>query len=477
MSVMRRHRTGSSRFAPAQQPGYPVDSDETCVAQRNASAPCQHRRRDARFQLGQAGKRLFMPDDRGLHLDDTIGLALDGYAWLPALWRRGDGVAVHTRVGGQRAVALRGRDAVRFFYDERHVRRHTAIPEPVRGTLFGHGAIHTLDGAEHRHRKAMFLALLRNPGRVADLVERVAVAWDEAVAGWGDKQQVVLFDEAGRVLTRGVCDWAGVPLDRAHVAPIARDLIALVDGFATAGPRHWRARRARGRLEDRLAALIGQVRAGTVTAPPGSALEAVSGQPGPDGEPLEPRRAAVELLNIIRPTVAVAWFVAFTGHALHRWPEHRARLREDDIRYAVAFAHETRRFYPFAPFVGGRAVTDLTWQGHPIPAGSLVLLDIFGQNHDPLLWPEPYRFAPERHLDREPDPYELIPQGGADAATGHRCPGEDVTVALMAAFATWLAQLDYDVTPQDLTISLRRIPALPRSRLRLSNVHRLVSSQ
>ncbi|MCW6003984.1 cytochrome P450 [Micromonospora sp. CPCC 205371] len=411
--------------------------------------------------------------DRGVRLDDTVGLMTAGYAWLPGLWRRGGGRALHTPGGGQPPGALGGPHPGRLFYDERHVRRHTAIPEPVQGTLFGHGAIHTLDGAEHRERKAMFLSLLKDPYRVADLVEQVAGAWDEAVGSWSGQRRVVLFDEASQVLTRGVCDWAGVPLDRAETAAVARDLVALVGGFATLGPRHWRARRARGRLEDRFATLIGQARAGAFPMPPGSVLEAVSRHPGPDGEPLKPRLAAVELLNIIRPTVAVAWFVAFTGHALHRWPQHRDRLRTEDIGYAVAFAHEVRRFYPFAPFLGGRAVTDLTWQGHTIRTGSLVLLDIFGQNHDPLLWPDPYRFEPQRHLGHDPDPYELIPQGGADAATGHRCPGEDITIALLAAFATWLSKLDYDVPAQDLTISLRRIPALPRSRFQMSDVSRV----
>jgi fatty-acid peroxygenase len=411
-----------------------------------------------------------MSVQRGPQWDDSVGLALNGYAWLPALWRRGGGVAVHTRVMGQRAVALRGPDAVRFFYDERHVRRRTAIPEPVQGTLFGHRAIQTLDGDEHRQRKAMFLSLLKDPNRVADLVDRVAVAWDEAVASWTEQHQVVLFDEAGRVITRGVCDWAGVPLDKAKVAPAARDLTALVDGFATLGPRHWRARRARGRCEDWLATLVRQVRSGTTVAPTGSALDAVSRQSDTGGELLDPRCAAMELLNVIRPTVAVAWFVAFTGHALHRWPEHQARLQAGDPAYAVAFAHEVRRFYPFAPFVGGRAVTDLTWRGEPIPAGTLVLLDLFGQNHDPALWPQPYRFDPQRFLGRIPDPDELIPQGGGDPATGHRCPGEDVTVALLAGFATWLARASYEVPQQNLTISLRRIPALPRSRFLINPV-------
>jgi fatty-acid peroxygenase len=405
--------------------------------------------------------------------DDTVGLGLNGYAWLPALFRRAGGTVVHTRVLGQRAVGLRGPDAVRFFYDEAHVRRHTAIPEPVQGTLFGHGAIHTLDGEQHRHRKAPFLILLKDPRQVAKVVERVVDAWDEAVTSWAGQPQVILFDEASRVIARGVCDWAGIPLDKTEVGLVAADLTALVDGFATLGPRHWRARRARGRRQDWLAILVRQVRDGTMTAPPGSALQAMAVHTEMDGLPLDPKLAAVELLNIIRPTVAVSWFVAFTAHALHRWPEHRAWLRDGDVAYAVALAHEVRRFYPFAPFVGGRAVADLTWHGERIPAGSLVLLDIYGQNHDPALWPDPYRFDPQRFLGQEPGRDELIPQGGGDPGTGHRCPGEDITIALLSAFAIRLARLDHVVPEQDLTISLRRVPAMVRSGLVLRPVHRV----
>lgn len=411
-----------------------------------------------------------MSERRSSYLDDTLGLVLGGYAWLPALRRKsGDAEAVFLRLLGRRAVALRGKAAVSFFYDESHVRRHGAIPEPVQGTLFGHGAIHTLDGEAHRHRKAMFLSVLKDPYQVRALTESVSAAWAAAAPGWAGRP-VVLFDEAARVLSRGVCAWAGVPVEPSEVPALAADLTAMVDGFATVGPRHWRARRARGRRERWLSALIEQVRAGSVTAPAGSALSVVAGCTGVDGELLDTRHAAVELLNVIRPTVAVAWFAAFSGHALHRWPQHRSRLRDGDIAYAVAFAHEVRRFYPFAPFVGGRAVRDLTWEQERLPAGSMVLLDLFGQNHDPQLWPQPYRFDPQRFLGSEPDPDMLIPQGGGDARTGHRCPGEDVTVALLATLAVRLARLDYEVPEQDLTISLRRIPALPRSRFVMQEV-------
>ncbi|WP_344597937.1 cytochrome P450 [Actinomadura vinacea] len=173
---------------------------------------------------------------------------------------------------------------------------------------------------------------------------------------------------------------------------------------------------------------------------------------------------------MLRPTAAVAWFVAFAAHALHLWPRHREPLAAGDAAFAKAFAHEVRRFYPFAPFVGGLAARDLTWRGEPIPAGALVLLDVYGQHHDEALWPDPYSFDPHRFTGREIDPYALIPQGGGDPRTGHRCPGEKITVALLGALATRLARLRYDVPDQDMSISLRRVPARPNSGLVITGI-------
>ncbi|MFE9438867.1 cytochrome P450 [Streptomyces sp. NPDC006602] len=394
-------------------------------------------------------------------VDSSLALLAKGYAWLPDRRRRAPGPVVRARLMGQHTVALHGPEAVRFFYDERHVERGTALPGPVLSTLFGHGAVHTLDGPAHRARKDMFLSLLTGPEAVAGLVEDVTGVWDEAVPSWTRRPSVVLFDETSQVLTRGVCRWAGIPLD--DPGPVARDLVAMVDGFATPGPRHWRARSARARSEAWLGRLVEDVREGTATAPAGSALDVVVRHRDVDGRLLDPHTAAVELLNVIRPTVAVCWFVAYAGHALHRGPDIRERLREDDPAYTVAFAHELRRFYPFAPFLGGRAVTDLEWRGEPIPSGAMILLDLYGQNHDLDLWDDPYTFEPRRFVGRPPQRDELVPQGGGDRATGHRCPGEDVTIALLTTLAPRLARLEYDVPEQDLRIPLNRIPARVRS--------------
>lgn len=399
------------------------------------------------------------PSRRPPLADSSLALLAKGYTWLPDRRRRTDAPLVRARLMGQHAVALYGPQAVRFFYDERHVERGSALPGPVLSTLFGHGAVHTLDGPRHRGRKGMFLSLLTGPQAVAGVVDAVAADWDETVRSWPGRR-IVLFDEASRVLTRGVFRWAGIPLEDGDA--VAADLVSLVDGFATAGPRHWRARRARARLEDRLGALVEDVRAGGAAAADGSVLDVVARHRDADGRLLDAHTAAVELLNVVRPTVAVCWFVAYAGHALRR-PDVREELRGGDPAYAVAFAHELRRFYPFAPFVGGRAVADLDWHGEPIPQGAMVLLDLYGQNHDPEVWEEPYAFAPRRFLGHPPARDELIPQGGGDPATGHRCPGEDITIALLAALAPRLAGLEYDVPEQDLRIPLNRLPARIRS--------------
>jgi fatty-acid peroxygenase len=222
--------------------------------------------------------------------------------------------------------------------------------------------------------------------------------------------------------------------------------------------------------------VVADVRAGRLTAPPGSALDAVSTFRDLDGQLLDDRTAAVELLNIVRPSVATAWFVAFSGLALHENPDWRSRLAAasgaDLDRDLEAFAHEVRRLYPFAPVVGARAARDITWRGHDLPEGRLVLLDLHGMNHDPHLWPDPDRFDPERFVGRAPDAYTFVPQGGADPHTGHRCAGERVTVELLKSALRTLTRISYDLPEQDLSFPLSRIPTRPRSGVVLEHVRR-----
>ncbi|MEU8778914.1 cytochrome P450 [Streptomyces sp. NPDC048606] len=398
--------------------------------------------------------------------DSTLSLLTHGYAWAPTLRRaHDDAPLIRTRLLGHATALLHGPEAVALLYDAERVLRHGAVPGPVLDTLFGRGAVHTLDGPAHLARKGLFTSVLMDPASVAALTRRVERGWQEAAPGW-EGRRVVLFDEVAALLAEAVCDWTGLPVPRDAARQIAEDCVAMVDGFATPGPRHRHARHARNRQEGALARAVVDVRspgAGRSAAPAGSPLEAIALHRGPDGALLDPHTAAVELLNVIRPTVALAWFVVFAAHAVHRHPGRGDELRSGGRAHARAFAHEVRRFYPFVPFIAARAAADIAFAGARIPAGTLLLLDVYGHHHDPALWHAPYHFEPVRFLGREPDPSELIPQGGGDARTGHRCPGEDITVTVLATLSAALADLDFAVPAQDLSIPINRVPTRPRS--------------
>ncbi|WP_319020172.1 hypothetical protein [Streptomyces peucetius] len=137
-----------------------------------------------------------------LRPDATLPAVAQGYAWLPDLRRLNGGGPVRTRLMGHPAIALHGPEAVRFFYDEEHIERRSALPGPVLDTLFGRGAVHTLDGPGHRARKALFVSLLKTPASVGDLARRAGAEWDEAAAQWGHRRRVELFTEASVVITR-----------------------------------------------------------------------------------------------------------------------------------------------------------------------------------------------------------------------------------------------------------------------------------
>ncbi|MCT4353909.1 cytochrome P450 [Streptomyces sp. Je 1-79] len=415
--------------------------------------------------------------------DSTLSLLAHGYAWAPDLRRAHDEAPlVRTRLMGRPTVLLHGTEAVAFFYDEDHTQRQDALPSAVLDTLVGRGAVHTLDGTAHRTRKGMLVSLLMSAERIGALTAAVESGWRDAVTSW-EGRQVVLFDEAAKVLARAVCAWVGLPVPDDAAAEVAEDCVAMVDGFATVGPRHLRARRARHRQEQALARAVTDIRGrgprpDGPSAPSrhagqaGSPLETVALHHEHDGTLLDPHTAAVEVLNIIRPTVAIAWYAVFAAHALHRHPDQREQLLDKGPGEARAFAHEVRRFYPFVPFVGALAARDLSFAGTDVPAGTLLLLDVYGHHHDPALWRRPYHFSPDRfHGGRAPGRGSLIPQGGGDARTGHRCPGEDITVTLLAALSPTLAALDFAVPPQDLSIPLSRIPTRPRSGFVIETAH------
>lgn len=413
------------------------------------------------------------PHDRSL--DSTLALLREGYLFGAHRFERLGSDLFSARLMGEEVVWIRGPEAIRAFYDESRFVRSGAIPRRLRRTLIGEGAVQSLDGAAHRARKAMLMSLM-TPIRAAELTELTEHAWLAALARWTRQDEVELFAEAQAILCRAACDWTGVALADGEVMRRAGQFGALFDALGGIGPRHWRGRIARRSLE---ACLMGQVEA--VRAGPaidgGRALAVIARWRDGSGALLDARTAAVELINLLGPIVAVAYYVVFAAHALHVHPRCRQRLREGGSGYARQFVQELRRFYPLAPFVGARVREDfVAWSGHRLRAGTLVLLDIHATHRDPRCWPQADQFVPERFEHTGAAPFGFIPQGGGDPYGGHRCAGEAATSELVMLAASLLAgQMEYQVARREL--DLERIPPLARDGFVIRRVRSTVDIQ
>lgn len=56
------------------------------------------------------------------------------------------------------------------------------------------------------------------------------------------------------------------------------------------------------------------------------------------------------------------------------------------------------------------ALHNYEYKGYQIPKGTGVFVDVFSIHYDPQLWPEPYKFKPER-FKNDYDKFTFLPFG------------------------------------------------------------------
>lgn len=416
---------------------------------------------------------------RPSRIDHSLLLAREGYLFTAQLAdeeRRelADTGALTISLLGRQALLVTGDAGVRLFYDEGRVQRRRAVPAPIGLSLFGPGAVHALDDDAHRHRKSMFRDALTQAD-VERLLEVAERRWRSELESWTEAGSGEVYAAAVDVFGASVIEWAGIREPEEQAREHARWLARIVDGFGVPGPAYVRAAGARRRCDRWASELVRDERAHQ-SADPDSWLARVAAFVDHDGNPLPERVAAVELLNILRPTVAAAWLASFATIALVEHPHWRNRIREEAEqasggagRIATAFAHEVRRYYPFVPVLAARARRDFRFAGHVVRKGQRVLLDVYGTNHGSE-WEDPWSFEPARFLEADPCTItHYVPQGGGPVDSGHRCPGEGVSNGLVALTVSLLACIDgLDLTPQDRHFSMRRMPTRPASGTRVS---------
>lgn len=404
--------------------------------------------------------------------DSTLALLKEGYNFIPNRLKKFQTNIFQTRILGKRVIVISGKDAAEIFYDNERMTRYHVVPKRIQKSLFGIGGVQGLDGKAHQHRKQLFMSLMTKE-RIHELLLLADKQLELAVKRWEKMDTVYFYPETEKLSFQLACQWTGVPLWAKELNKRAHDMGAMVDALGAVGKRYIQGTKARKRTELWMESLVEQVRSGLLLPDENTALYQFAWHKGLNGDLLHSRIAAVEVINMLRPLVAIARFLTFGMVALHDYPEAKQKFEQNKGKYREMFIQEVRRFYPFTPFLGAKSRVHFHWNGFLFKKGTLVILDIYGMNRSKELWERPDEFYPERFENWEGNLFLFIPQGGGSYEKGHRCAGEKLTVELMRKCLGFITdEISYSLPPQDLSYPMNRIPTMPESSVILTNVSR-----
>lgn len=405
-----------------------------------------------------------------IKLTDVTERLDEGYLLLSELRKEAKAPVVKARLLNKEVIAIYGKEAAKKFYDPRNFKREGAMPKIVLKTLFGENGVQTLDGQAHEHRKTIFMDLM-TPKRMEEY-HRIL---DKNLTRKLDRQQgqFELFDLAKDVLFCSICEWAGIDLSqltKKEVDQLAEYQISMISSAVTNPATHIKGIDNRKKSEKWAQSLIENARINPVAGKEDVALYAFAKATDDHGELLPIDVAAVELLNVIRPTVALTVWIALMGHALFSRPDIYQRLHAEFDQLKDSFIQEMRRYYPFFPMLPAFAIQDVEVDGYLIPKDSWVVLDLYGTNHDDRMIETPEVFRISRYLGKEKhisydEEYDMIAQGGGEFKTMHRCAGEWITLHTLRVFSDQLVnKYQFSIPEQDWSIPMNQFPTYPKSK-------------
>jgi fatty-acid peroxygenase len=151
--------------------------------------------------------------------DETFALMREGYGFLPRRFADLQTPIFRTRLMLRDVICMTGPIAARLIYDDARLTRVGAMPQTVLRLLQDKGSVQQLDGAAHRHRKALFVRMLmEDRGSLERLVATFRRQFLERVPDWSRAGAVSLGRELDLILFRTALSWTHF---RHAVSPLA----------------------------------------------------------------------------------------------------------------------------------------------------------------------------------------------------------------------------------------------------------------
>lgn len=368
-------------------------------------------------------------------------------------------------------------------------------------TLLGN-TLFSMDGDEHRRLKqAMSPPFMPQRVRASDVTSVVIDAVEKRLDLWAERSEFDIVDEAREITLEIIFRVVGAPVT--HLDEWRKQYNRfLLAGIPSKGPSRnpitWYAMRARRWIDERLGAIVDELRARKETS---TLVGAIANGRDDDGQLLN-RDSVVGNLRILvfagHETSASS--IAWTAMHFAAAPKLQRRaiaeiagdrpdssLQVDQITalatdgskftFAEAMFRESLRMYPAVHSVIRRVKADIEVEEGIIPAGSLLNIPFVHLLRDPQRFPSPEAYDPARWRERpRPGTIETAMFGGG----AHFCLGYHIAVAEGTLFTLLLSRalrkkklelrcVDGGPVPKPVYLPLMHPPAGIKLRLVPSN--------
>lgn len=311
-------------------------------------------------------------------------------------------------------------------------------PDHIASVLGPHALI-LLTGAAHKHERSMLMPLFHGAHLHTWTQAMVDVAKDHvARLPTGEVKALDLCQRiALDVVLRAIFGFNDAARHQ-EVLQLTLDFLAAVhplaiffDGVARQLPEPLRLGRLKRwpRAQQALAAFLHDEigrrrRPGHVPGP--TVIDTLLGLRYDDGSALDDEAVADQLRTfLVTGHETTAGGMAFALDAIFRDPAIHARLRAEVATVAVddgealarlpflaAVVDEALRLFPVIPYVPKRVAAPFSLGGFDLPPGTGVFVSSALAHMNPEVFPDPWRFRPERFLERKPTAAEYFPFGG-----------------------------------------------------------------